>query len=78
MLLQKRKYVMHRITAIVEENGEIKYETTGDNNNGPDSELVPKEEIVGRIKFSIPYIGYPSVWLAEFLGNQNPGVETGN
>lgn len=48
-------YVSHRVNRIVDGL----YETKGDYNNTPDSEMVSYSNIMGRnINLSIPYIGY--------------------
>ncbi|MCD7722871.1 MAG: signal peptidase I [Clostridiales bacterium] len=39
--------VSHRVIDIVTEDGEIYFETKGDNNNVADSELVPQDNLVG-------------------------------
>lgn len=74
----ENKYVMHRIVEVAKIEGEIVYQTQGDNNNGPDSKLVTTDQIVGVIKFKVPYVGYPSVIITEFFEDQKPDVEMGN
>lgn len=50
----------------------------GDNNNAPDIKKVEQKQIIGKIKFMIPKVGYPSVLLNEFLNkNKTAQVETG-
>ncbi len=59
----------HRIIDIVEdenEKGVYKFQTQGDANENPDQGLVPKENVLGKPVFTIPYLGY----FAEFI--QNP------
>jgi signal peptidase len=48
----------HRIYDIKTTNGTITYITKGDANNSPDPGEVKKEDIIGKILFSVPYIGY--------------------
>ncbi len=50
--------ITHRISDIKVEGGEPVYITKGDANNAPDIEEVKKKDIVGKVLFSIPYIGY--------------------
>jgi len=65
--------VVHRIIEIkVQEDGSYLYRTKGDNNNAPDVELVELSQITGIVKFKIPKIGYPAVWLQEFLHQSAP------
>ena len=55
--------VTHRIV-------EIKtgyYTTKGDNNNIKDVTKRKKDDIIGIVEFRIPYIGYPSVFVSEFI-----------
>lgn len=49
----------HRITEVKERDGKTFYVTKGDANETPDSEERPKENVVGKVLFSIPYVGYP-------------------
>lgn len=49
----------HRIFEVKEKDGKTFYVTKGDANNTPDTEDRPKENVIGKVLFSIPYIGYP-------------------
>lgn len=68
--------VAHRIIDVKEEYGEVVYQTKGDNNNGPDGKLVKQDQIKGIYKFSVKYIGYPSVYLNDFFDKKEAVVET--
>lgn len=57
--------VVHRIHEIKSSNGVIVYVTKGDANNGVDTYTVSRKEIKGIIRFKVPYIAYPTVWLSE-------------
>ena len=59
--------VLHRIVDSYQLNGELVYILKGDNNDSVDSDVVHVDQILGKVTFSIPKIGYPSVWLSEFL-----------
>lgn len=48
----------HRIFEIRNENGEKIFVTKGDANNAPDQETVREREILGKVLFSVPYVGY--------------------
>jgi len=48
----------HRIYDIKTTDGVVSYITKGDANKGPDPREVKKEDIIGKILFSVPYIGY--------------------
>lgn len=71
--------VAHRIIHIEKHNdGSKLYITKGDNNNVADKLKVNPNQIVGIVKFKIPKIGYPSVWLNDFFNKKEAPVETGN
>ena len=57
--------ITHRILDIVEED-EIEYIVTkGDNNSTKDVTKKKKDDIIGIVKFKIPYLGYPSVEISD-------------
>ncbi len=56
---------VHRIVSIEEIDGVKYYHTKGDNNNSEDATLVPANNVYGKVKFKIPYIGYPSVIISD-------------
>jgi signal peptidase len=49
----------HRIFEVKENNGSVSYITKGDANNGPDIEERLKSNVLGKVIFSIPLLGYP-------------------
>ena len=49
--------VTHRVVEILEENGEKRYKTKGDANNTSDTELLKIEDIEGKYRFKIGYVG---------------------
>lgn len=51
--------ITHRIADISEEQGRQIFHTKGDANESADEEAVRKEDIVGRVTLSVPYLGYP-------------------
>ncbi len=59
----------HRVVAIVDDEGEPKFQTKGDANDAPDANLVPYENVIGRALFDIPYLGY----VANYIQNP-PGL----
>jgi signal peptidase len=48
----------HRIAEIKNENGVKIFVTKGDANNAPDLKTVTEKEILGKVLFSVPYVGY--------------------
>ena len=70
--------VVHRIIDFYKQDGEKFFILKGDNNNSKDVNAVSYDQIVGKVLFSVPKIGYPSVWLSEFFNSdQNVDVEVG-
>ena len=58
------RYVVHRIYKVTnDEYGNKAFITKGDHNNAPDSDMVSLDNVIGKASFSVPLIGYPSVWL---------------
>lgn len=51
--------VTHRIVSIGEQEGTSFYTTKGDANDAPDSTPISKDLILGKVLFSLPYLGYP-------------------
>ena len=48
----------HRIHQVLPANSEIRYVTKGDANDAPDSNAVAKNDILGKVFFSVPLLGY--------------------
>lgn len=59
--------IVHRIVKEMNINGEIMYQTKGDNNNVEDKELVGKSTIEGVFIGKIPYIGKALMWMYNHL-----------
>lgn len=70
--------IVHRIIDSYSEDGEKFYILKGDNNKSKDLKPVSLNQVMGKVVFSIPKIGYPSVWLSEFLNSEKEAeVEVG-
>lgn len=54
----KNPPITHRIVEIKQVDNQISYITKGDANKGEDGEGVSKKDIVGKVLFNVPYIGY--------------------
>lgn len=48
----------HRIAEMKIVSGEAVYKTKGDANNAEDSTETPQKDIIGKVLFSIPWLGY--------------------
>jgi len=58
----------HRVYDIKVVEGEPYYITKGDANNTPDQREVSKREIIGKVLFSVPYLGYAVDFAKKPLG----------
>jgi len=57
--LSGKETVTHRIVAVEQNQRKIFYQTKGDANPGADIKKVPEEKVLGKVIFSLPYLGYP-------------------
>lgn len=54
--------ITHRIIEITEsEEDGVQYSTKGDNNSGPDVEMVKPEDVKGTIVYVVPKVGWPTL-----------------
>lgn len=60
--------ITHRIIEIIEENGEIKYLTKGDNNNTSDKDYVSQNDVEGIYKFKISNLGNLAIFVQTPVG----------
>ena len=58
----------HRIYDIKVVGGEIRYITKGDANNAPDQGEISEKEVIGKVLFSIPFLGYAVDFAQKPLG----------
>ena len=56
---KKGETVTHRIYSLKTQKGQLYFETKGDANKTPDTELTPITSVLGKEVFSIPLLGYP-------------------
>lgn len=59
--------VTHRLNKVIEGTPKM-YETKGDANDAPDSDLLLTDKIVGRVIFNIPFLGYIVVFEKSLAG----------
>ncbi len=62
-----KQIIVHRVVGV----NNYYYITKGDANNTIDYMKTTKEDIKGVYQFHIKYLGYPSIWLNEFLNKEN-------
>ena len=51
-------------------DNKVYYRTKGDANNTPDYMDLTIKDVKGIVKFDVPYIAYPSVYLSEFMSKE--------
>lgn len=62
-----KEMISHRVIAI--ENGTLSYfRTKGDANEDPDPFIVPAQNVVGKVCFHVPYMGYVTQFIKTPLG----------
>ena len=64
--------ITHRVIEIVhdpdDENKILGYRTKGDHNNTPDFALISPNEVIGKVVFRIPLIGYLQTFMTKPIG----------
>lgn len=56
---ENKSLVTHRITELIQLDGQVAYQTKGDNNDGVDLSLVSPEKVTAEYTgITIPYVGY--------------------
>jgi len=60
--------VTHRVVDIIKQNDYNYYKVKGDANDAPDQELVPDGNVIGKVLFSIPYLGYLVMFIKSLPG----------
>ena len=61
--------IVHRINEINGTGKKATYTMKGDANNGTDPRSVSRSQMKGIVKFKIPYIAWPTVWLTELFNS---------
>lgn len=59
--------IVHRIIKKYTIYDEVVYQTKGDANEKPDNWIVKEEDVIGTVKFRVPWIAWPSVKLNEWF-----------
>ena len=60
--------ITHRVIGIVNTDTGIKYRTKGDHNNTEDFALISPDEVIGKVFFRIPMIGYVQTFMTKPIG----------
>ncbi|MGG5462976.1 signal peptidase I [Clostridium sp. B9] len=59
------KYDGNVVTHRIIEKNEEGFITKGDNNNAEDTEVVTASDLIGKVLFRIPFLGYVTIFLAK-------------
>ena len=62
------KVVTHRVVEVSNDSGALSFRTAGDSNANPDGNAVPAENVVGKVWFHVPFLGYLSSFVTTKLG----------
>ena len=62
--------VVHRVVKVEDRNVEMRYFTKGDANDIRDKDYVINNDIIGRVVFSIKYLGKPTLWLRDLFNKE--------
>ena len=60
--------ITHRLAEIENSGGNTVFKTKGDANSIEDSTEISSSQIKGKVLFSLPFLGYLSVWIKQPLG----------
>jgi signal peptidase I len=69
VFLQDGTRIVHRVVAVENIGGEVRYYTKGDANDVLDSGYRVASDIVGTTDMKLAFIGYPTLWIREIIKN---------
>jgi len=52
------RQISHRVIELINDDEGLRFRTKGDNSELPDQQLVPAGNLVGKVRFHLPYLGY--------------------
>ena len=67
--IEAKNIIVHRIVKETLEEDKILYSTKGDANDNIDPWIIEKDNIIGKLKYIIPLIGYPLVFFIAGVGD---------
>jgi len=62
------KVATHRVVEVSNGSGALSFRTAGDSNANPDGNAVLAENVVGKVWFHVPFLGYLSSFVTTRLG----------
>lgn len=63
----KNAIITHRVISKYKNGEEYIFKTKGDANKDSDFFELTQNEVLGKVKFVIPYIGFPSILIKELI-----------
>ena len=60
--------VTHRVVEVINEGEYLSFQTAGDGNDNSDKNPVPSENVVGKVTFHIPYVGFVFNFVRQPIG----------
>jgi signal peptidase len=58
----------HRVVNVIHRDDGVFFETKGDGNENPHANLVPADDVIGRVWFHVPYIGHLMMFARSRMG----------
>jgi signal peptidase len=66
--MEADKVVTHRVVEVSNDGGALSFRTAGDSNANPDGNAVLAENVVGKVWFHMPSVGYLSSFVTTKVG----------
>ena len=67
--------IVHRVIEVQMQGSQRFFITKGDNNNAPDVDPVPEQNVIGKVVFTIPKIGWISIMIKSLFVPATSGVQ---
>ncbi len=76
--ISNKNIIVHRVIQKNNQRGNIVFITKGDNNPNVDQKSINKEQVIGKVIYVIPKIGYPSIWFRKLFNYIDVTVSINN
>ncbi len=60
--------ITHRVVEVIDLEGQLSFQTKGDANEEPDPYTITSGNLIGQVKFQVPYVGYFSKFIDTQVG----------
>jgi len=64
----EKKIITHRVVEVMADYNALSFRTAGDANEGPDNQVVSQEDVIGKVWFHVPGLGYLSSFVSTRMG----------